>query len=435
MTKRYVWVLIFLPVFLPAQAPLSVDEVIDLGLQHNFDIRIARNQAEIAAKESGKGKAGFLPVIDAGGNYQYIRSSQETNSPFSFGESTTDGLSGQLTLQWTLFDGFRMFINKERLEANARFVSANTRAQIEQTVVSILRAYYNLVQQELLMRVARQSLQISEQRLQKADIREELGGTSATDYYNARVAFNNDREALLQQELNVIRAQKDLNVLLGRNPEKTIEVQNHIEIPQLKLSQADLDSMSRLYNSEIKAVNQAQYLAERGVRLARSVFYPRLNLRAEYGYSDRTVNSESERFTEPISTQSSDASVALNLSFNLFDGFRQSIDYQNARIELRNKKLALQHTRNRIKSEVQKNYEAFRSQMKRVVIQEDNVEAARQNMELQQDRHAIGTASSLEFRDAQVNYARAQASLINARYQARILRLELERLMGRIDIR
>jgi outer membrane protein TolC len=72
--------------------------------------------------------------------------------------------------------------------------------------------------------------------------------------------------------------------------------------------------------------------------------------------------------------------------------------------------------------------------MELIDLEEQNVVAAEKNLQLNQDRYSIGAASSLEFRDAQVNLIRSQSTLIVARFQARITRLELEQLMGNWEI-
>ena len=72
--------------------------------------------------------------------------------------------------------------------------------------------------------------------------------------------------------------------------------------------------------------------------------------------------------------------------------------------------------------------------MQIVELEQKNVIAAQQNLKLQQDRYQIGTSSSLEFRDAQINLSRAMTDLIVARFQARITQLEIEKLIGNIEI-
>lgn len=126
--------------------------------------------------------------------------------------------------------------------------------------------------------------------------------------------------------------------------------------------------------------------------------------------------------------------MALSLSWNLFNGFRRNIDVQNAKVDARNQELALRDAENYLDGLVKEKYLLFQQRQKIVDIEEKNVKAAEQNLELQSERYQVGAASSLEFRDAQVNLARAQNTLISARFQARIARLDLERLVGHIDV-
>jgi outer membrane protein TolC len=432
MLKKIVFITLFLSLKIFAQSEMTAEDAIKLGLQNNFDIQIARNNVEIAENNKGKGTAGFLPIVDASGNFQYSTSDQETNSPFSFGKSTTDGYGGQILLNWTLFDGFHMFTAKRQFNALAKLGEEQSRNLIETTVVNILRAYFNLVQQEQLQDVAQNALSVSEQRLNKEKVRREVGGSSSTDLLNAQVSFNTDRSQLLSQELNVQVALKDINILLGQQPDRKVSVQKEIPTSILRLSLQEINDLAFERNSALKVVEQNKKVSDLNVSLAKSAFSPRLFLNGTYGYSDR--NTASGRFDSDISTQSTDKSVGLTLSFNLFNGFRHKIDVQNAQLEAKNQELAYQNYKNQLAGLVQETYETFQKRQELVKLEMQNTQAAEQNLQLQQDRYDIGTSSSLEFRDAQVNLTRAQTALITARFQARISFLEIEQLIGRIAI-
>jgi outer membrane protein TolC len=157
-------------------------------------------------------------------------------------------------------------------------------------------------------------------------------------------------------------------------------------------------------------------------------------LNSSYSYTDRAISSQNPQFTRDIETQSKGAAVGLTLSFNLFNGFQDKIDLQNARLEEQNKALALKDIQNQIEGLVREKITTFEKQMELVALEMENVTAAEQNLQLQQDRYQIGATSSLEFRDAQVNLTRAQTVLISARYQARITRLEIEQLTGNLEL-
>lgn len=139
-------------------------------------------------------------------------------------------------------------------------------------------------------------------------------------------------------------------------------------------------------------------------------------------------------FPRTVESQNKDADVGLSLSFNLFNGFRKKIDLQNARIEAMNQELALADAKNQIAGLVQEKYDTFKKQLELVSLEEQNEVSAQQNLDLQQERYNIGTANSLEFRDAQINLIRAQTASIASRYQSKITKLEIEQLIGKVAI-
>jgi outer membrane protein TolC len=413
---------------------MTAEEAIRIGLKQNFDIQIARNDEKIAINNEGKGTAGFLPTLDLTGNYQKAKADQETNSPFSFGSTTSDNLNGRLSLNWTLFDGFGMFVNNDQYKQLATLGEYQSRNIIETTVVAILSAYYNLVQQEQLLDVARNAKEISKTRLDKEKVKQDLGGASSTDYLNAQVSYNNDNSTFINQELRRLIAQKDLNILLGRNVDTPVQVAKQIIIPDFTYNYDQILEMAIKQNSRLIVARQAKKVADNNVSLNSVYFYPRLSLIANYGYDERKVISDRPGFEDPVETISRDGLIGLNLTWNIFNGMRDKIDRQNAQIEAKNQAYSLQDQQNRISGDVREKLETYNKRMMLIDLEEQNVIAAEKNLQLNQDRYDIGAASSLEFRDAQVNLIRSQSTLIVARFQARITRLELEQLMGNWEI-
>lgn len=412
-----------------SSAPMSIGQAIRIALERNHRIRIARVNADIARNNTTRGSAGFLPTLDATGALSLARSEQQTNSPFSFGTSTTAGGSAQIGLNWTIFDGFRMFAEHDRYNELASLGEYQSRALTEQTVVSVVRAYLQTVQQQQLLGVLRDALDISRVRYQKAEVRRELGGT-ATEYLNARIAYNTDSSTVLGQELALDIARRELNLLLGREASEALFVETEVLLPEYERPLPVLLDMARDRNADLRAAEQTLRVAESSITVSRSAFFPRLSLFANYGYSDRLVSSNSPRFDEDISTQSLDGTVGLNLSFNLFNGFRNVVDVQNAELERHAIELAFDEARQRIDALVREQFLTLQTRRGIVELEEENLDAARRNLALQLERFETGTIGSLEFRDAQLQLVRAETAAIVARFQARIALLELQRLIG-----
>ncbi len=428
-------ILIFLISVLPlkAQQVITPDEIVSIGLQNNYGIRIARNVSEIADNNKGLGRAGLLPVISGTGNYTLSSSSQTTNSPFSFGDSDTRSYGAQINMNWTLFDGFRMFIDRRRYIELAILGEIQARITIENNVIMILNSYYDLIQKKQLLDIARASRDVSEERLNRERARNEIGGTSTTDLLNAQVSFNNDVSALLDRELELDIAYKDLNILLGKEPDFMFLPVDDIE---LEIEEPDLNAVMRLAEEKYTpyiAVIKDLVLAEQDVRYSKSQYFPNISLNANLGYTDRTVSSG--RYDGDIETQSSDNSIFLSVTYDLFDGFRRRTALQNAKIDLKNRELAHQDELNRLKGLVREKFMNFYKATEKVRLEQQNIQAARQNLTLQQERFQLGSANSIEFRDSQINYNRAQSSLINAKYLAKTAQIELNRLKGEIRIK
>jgi outer membrane protein TolC len=300
-----------------------------------------------------------------------------------------------------------------------------------------MSAYFDLVRQEQLLDVARTNRDISRARLEREEVRRSLGGASSTDLLNARVNFNNDETLLLEQELRVTVARKELNVLLGRDPELQFEVRKEIEVPELALTLEELQARSQDESAALQAARFRMQAADEQVRVTDSAFWPDLVLGGQYGYTSRSAlesGGGAATTFAPDTSRTLDAAVSLQLNFNIFNGNIDRINSQNARLDAKSAALAHADIRNRIAGLMYELHRTFLKQVAVVALETQNTVTAEQNLQLQKERYATGAADSLDFRDAQVNVLRAQSTLITARYQARIALLNIQQLIGEIAI-
>lgn len=427
---KLVWSLIFISNLVVAQQMLTAENAIRIALENNYSIQIARNNAEISRNNSGLGTAGFLPRLDASASKSYSVTDEQTNSQFSFGNRDTDQLTAQLALSWTIFDGFSMFAGKSRFDALARLGEAQSRLAIENTVVAVLAAYFNVVQLQQLYDINRNNLQLSRERLEKEKVRKEMGGISSTDFLRSQVAFNADSSALLQSQLSLLTAKNTINTLLARDLKTAFEVSSVITIPVMNRKDEEWLKLALERNALIKTSQANLQAAENNTTISTALFYPKISLNGSYNYTDRLVTAAGREIT----TDAKDKSIGLNFSFNLFNGLRDNIARQNAILEERNKQLELKQTELLVKAALEESMINLENRMKVLSLEKQNVEAAAQSFEVQKERYQIGTTTSLDFRDAQLSLNRSQVSFIAAQYQARIAILELEQLAGIIEI-
>ena len=96
-----------------AQNKLTVEQAIIATIENNYDIQLLRNDSSSYALDKSYAKTAFLPRINAITSLIYNNNNQKQ----SFTDGTkreknnvrSNNLAGAVQLDWTLFDGFKMF--------------------------------------------------------------------------------------------------------------------------------------------------------------------------------------------------------------------------------------------------------------------------------------------------------------------------------------
>jgi len=414
-----------------ARDTLTVARAVQLGLENNYAIRIARNEADIAENNNSLGNAGFLPRLSVSGTQtgNLTNSRQEyafNNQVNERTGATSQSLNSNVSLNWTLFDGFRMFTTRQSLQALEEQGETNARLTIESTVGDIINGYFNIVRQQQTLNVLRDALSISHTRLNIARQKESLGSGSGLETLQAQSDLNSDSSAYLRQRAVVQNAQIDLNRLLARDPETGFSVTDSIPIRD-DLVLADLQRQVDQENSQLQRARINRHLANLSLQQIRSERMPVIDLNAGYGFSKSRSQSGFLK-----SNRSSGYNIGLTASLSLFDGFDVHRRAQNAKIRIRNNEENYQDIHNEISASLRQIYEDYRSNLQLLQLERENVEVARHTLEVAQERYRLGTIAQLELREAQRTYVQAVNRRVNVQYLCKVAETELQRLSGRL---
>lgn len=413
-----------------AQEVLTLREAIDLAVGNNYSIRIARNDVEVASNDYTRGNAGFLPVVDL--NAAYNGTIANTNQSFISGQSNVvDGAqttrqSVGAILNWTLFEGFGRVATLDRLKAQynqQKTVAANT---TESIVANVIVSYYDLARQQQQLQVLQEAVAISEERLRIAELRLDLGSASELEVRQARLDLNTDRAATLRQETFLINTKSAFNQLLVRPLSLEYTVEDSINVA-MNLPQAILLTEAESRNVTLKIAEQEKMVSALEIKEIRGERFPSLSLNAGLNYADLTAESG---FL--LSNRSDDFSYGLSLNFNIFDGFNHRRRLNNATIRLQNAELLREDIRTRLETDVRRTYKDYENSLALIVLEEENLGLARQNVEIALERFRLGTITSIELREVQETLIRAQSQLLVARFEAKRAETELLQLSGRL---
>ena len=258
------FIVLFCSLPLSAQELLTAEEAVRMALENNYSIEMARNDLEINQTGVSWGNAGILPSLGltaaSNNSIQSTRQTRADGNLIEVDNARNNNLNYGVVLDWTLFDGFRMFARYDQLKELEKLGEAELKQTILTRVSDVLITYYDLVQQQQQLQALDSTMVISEQRVELAQNRFTIGRSSKLEVLNAQVDLNTDRTTMLRQQELYSNTKIELNEILAREPEvdfvvqEDMEVQEDLLLPELQTLQSQLNTAYQTYLTNISLI-------------------------------------------------------------------------------------------------------------------------------------------------------------------------------------
>lgn len=415
-----------------AQELLTLEDAVKIALENNYEIKIAKNDLKIDETNSTAGNAGMLPTVTASVvNNNSILNTTQTQA--SGEERTLDNarnlsLTYGVGLDWTVFDGMRMFARREQLKVVQQQGEAELKLAIVTKISDVYTTYYDLVQQQQQLKALDTAIVISNQRLTTAQNRFSIGKASKLEMLNAQVDLNTDTSSRLKQLELYRNAKIKLNEILARDTSLEFKVTDEIKIDNT-LVFIDLKSLAEKQNPQLQAQVLAKNSAELQLKQVKAGRYPTVRINSGYNF---TRSEASLGFV----TQSSGRGFVygINASVPIFDGFNQSRNEKVAKLQIDNADLVINQQKIMLESQLATAFQSYQTNMELSKVEEKNVEIAKQNLDITLAKFKIGTITPIEYRTAQLNYVEALVRLSNAQFQTKLYEITLKELSGSLKL-
>jgi outer membrane protein TolC len=434
--------LALLPCLSLAQESLTLSKALQIALENNYAVKIARNAEQQTANNAqglmGMGNAGMLPNVNLLGAFSEGRNNvtqrrQGATEDSQLNNAVRDVFTGSAQLDWTLFNGLGMFATLDRLKEQQQRGLYATQQSMETTIVQVMRAYYDVVQQQASLHALQTALDVSRERFKISEARQDIGQGSRLEVLRARVDFYADSTAVLRQFIAVRNAKTALQVVLIKKADDAtvdaLQIRDSITLAaaMTRASYTELRTKMEASNIALNDARSAQTVADAAVREAQSVFYPTLNATASYNYSD--IRDQASIFT---TNRSNGFIYGLNVQWNVFNGLNNDRQTQNARIDALNAQLAYSDALMRLEGDLARAYRSLQNSLAILRLQEENLSVAKETERLGLERFRIGALTSLELRDIQQNALRAETQLILTKFEAKSAEIDIMRLTGQL---
>jgi outer membrane protein len=409
-----------------AQELLTPENAVALAISKNFDIMLAKNEADIAKINNNKATAGMLPIINvtAGDVFNL----NNINQKFTTGQEVQrnwvpiNSFNAALNIDWTIFDGMRMFAAKDRLAALQSLGEIQLKNQIQNTVAQVLSAYYGVVRQKQQIKALNISAELSDERVKLSQKKLDVGYSDKTPLLQAKVDYSAQQVNILQQETILQQSKAALNQLIGRDAAAEFDVIDTIEVNAVPDLQAIKDTVltdnfaikSAMKNIEIAKLQHKEINAQR---------LPSINFSTGYNFTQNNSKAGLQLFN-----RSYGPTLGLNALIPVFNGGRVKKQLESSAVNIATQQVLLDQVKNDLDAGIITAYKNFEFAAKALKLNEENVKVAEENVLVTMERFRLNQSNSVEIKQAQSSYEDALYNVIIARFNAKISEIELKRL-------
>jgi outer membrane protein len=468
-----------------APAAMSLEEAVQLARRYNPAFQRQRNDEAVADWNVRAAYGAILPSLTLSSSLDWQGEGVQRFGLFS-GEDL--GLTRTPPYYFSSY-GIRLNMN---LSGGTLFRMAQERAQRQSTVAAIEAAAFTLeadVTRQYLaalrardnVALARRELEAAEEALRLADARAAAGAATRLDAAQAEVERGRAQVDLLQATAAAETEKLRLLQRVGVEMNGDFELTSQLVVFEPTWSLEDLSRAAMQQHPQLVAARAAESAGAAAARAARMQYLPSVNISGGWsGYTRMTRNEaylignaeESaqnridncmrtndiySRLAQPLppddcsrhaltDTQRSNIlaansqwpfnfteqppAFALTLTLPVFNGFTREAQLQTAAAAASDARHLRREEELNRRTTVATSFLALQTAYRAVGIEERNVAAAAEQLELAQERYRLGAGSILELTQAQATRARAEQAHLVALYSFHENLAELEAAVG-----
>ena len=415
-----------------AQEKISLEDAVARALKQNFDVRIVRLGADSAAVTNRYAFGAFLPSVNAQGS---VSGSNTDSKAIQFNDSTrvasgatSDNLAGAIQLNWTIFDGTRMFATRQRVKQLAELGVIRVQNQMMNSVASVTSNYYNIVRQKQQLKAVMELMAVNEERVKLAEKKLQVGIGAKPELLQAKVDLNTQRTVAIQQETLIQQLKDQLNGLLGMTLPEQYDVSDTIPI-NLSITREEILANIENTNQTLAVAKQNIAVAKTQVWEAKAARSPVISLNSSYQYSRTNNYLQTSPFNLKYN-QGNGLYYGVLVTFPIFNAFNATRLIDLAQIREQRAQLVYNQQLTTATVAVRNAYVAYENAKRTLQISEDNIGVAKENVNIALETFRRGVSTFIELRTAQQTTVDAYNQLIVARYNAKVAEIELLRLKG-----
>jgi len=428
---------------------LTLEDVIKTTIENNFDIKIAKNNIQVAKNNNNiglvgggqstggtvsGGTTGMLPQVSIGaGSPQSPLGIGQTTSTLKYSNPTLNvdkqtlnsiSYSPSLVVTWYFFDGLKMFATKKKLNRAEDLSNLQYRLTIENTLLTALTTYYQMISIEQFIKALNASLLLAEDQKKLAEQKLKAGVGSNVDVLQTQIDYNTIQAQIMQQQ-NLLNEQRvNLNVVLKQSPDAEFSVPDTINIQTKPEYESALDNTDK-NNSTILIGKKTVEIDELALKEFKANRMPKIGITGNYSYQWASQDIGLQRLNQNFGWN-----AGFIFSWTVLNNLTTQTAMRNQTIQVASDNERLKASTLQEKSNLYKAYLGFQNNLKIMEIERQSVQLANQNLFIAAQRFKQGLSNYIEYRTVKQTSEDAQYQFSQAAYNTKLSELNFLKAQG-----
>lgn len=402
---------------------ISLEQAFRIALENNEQVKISRQELRQAETDVTTATSELYPQISVRGAYNWEKERDYGASSSTQGSIfTTPNEYGTLSLQldqhiyqWGKVWSGRKIAQYYREGTRLRHVR-----QVQEILYQVSTRYYEVLLGREAVEIAETALERAQKQLQQARARFDAGILTRTDVLRAEVQVSRSREELERAKNQHDIAMENLALELGieSTPGSLVEP-GEKSFAQAQI--VDLYNKALKNRKDFKQAQKELQGRKENVSVEKADFFPRLSFTGQYTRTDEKGLYYGEY---------DDWRAALEVSFPLFTGWKNSADVDRAKAEKNKAEYSLARLRKQIRNEVRSVYLNILTQQKVIDQLGKQVQSAEENYRQVTARFQQGLVTAVDQIDAFTALTESENRLAQAYYTYQLDLIQLKLATG-----
>lgn len=417
-----------------AQRTLTLEEAVSTALQNNYNILLAKNDSMVAAIDYSYRNAGFLPRIN--GNVGTVWNNNAQKQILSDGtkrESNglkSNNLNAQLALNWTLFDGMKMFATRDKLEEFVKLGELGIKNQLVNTVATVINTYYNIVRQKQQLKAVEEQMALNQERVKLAEYKLDIGVGTKPDVLQGKVDLNAQKAARLLQQNLIANLKEELNQLMNVQQSTMYDVADSIPI-NATLSLGDIQSGMENNNPSLLIAKKNIDIAGLTLKERIAEKYPTVSFNSAYNFN-RTNNQKVINSFSTLFNRNRGFNYGITAAIPILNNFNNKRQVRQAQLDIQYQQVVYDNQKSILTLAIINSYNDYEQQKRALLLEEESILLARENVDILFQVYKLNSTTLIQLKEAEKSLGDAYNRLIAARYSTKLAETELLRLKGEL---